>query len=69
MRIKWRDKSDSVRDFSRWETIGRDKALGMMKRANGTDYEYNLHRLSSGEDVILPSFTLREDNTKFHHLA
>lgn len=66
MRIKWHDKSNSLRDFSRWEAISRDKALGMMKRANGNDYEYNLHRLSMQEDVSLPRFALREDNPQFH---
>lgn len=69
MRIKWKDKSGGLKDFARWEGISRDKALGMMKRASGQDYEYNLHRLSSDEAVALPNFTLREDNPKFLYLG
>lgn len=65
MKIKWHDKSNSVRDFSRWEAISRDKALGMLKRASGVEYENRLHCLTNGEDVIASSFTLREDNSKF----
>jgi len=69
MKIKWHDKSGGLKDFSRWQGISRDRALGMLKRASGQDYEYNLHRLSSGEDVALANFTLREDTPKFLYLG
>ena len=67
MRIKWRDKTNGLKDFARWAPISRDKALGMLKRANSQAYELNVHALSMAEEVALPNFTLKEDNAKYHY--
>lgn len=67
MRIKWRDLSQGLADFSRWESISRDKALNMMQRAAPGEYEFNVHCLAKAEEVRLPLFMLHEDNSKHHY--
>jgi len=67
MKIRWLDKTNGLKDFSRWSQISRDKALVMLRRADPNEYAYRLHRLSSGDDVLLPRYALREDDAKFRY--